>query len=106
MGGLSILDHAYGFEEAKLIKDLNLPRGHDPGLLVALVVKPQEMQDAVHRHVSPVGMRGLVLLPGLARDDRRANDELAEHTAAVRHRARTRKRQHVGGPILAAGSAH
>jgi hypothetical protein len=55
---------------------------HQARILRARVVEADEMQRAVHDHVRPVRCQRLALLARLARDDRRADDDVADLAAA------------------------
>jgi hypothetical protein len=86
----------------KPIKDLNLPCGHFPRLGAAYVVKPEQMQHAMDRHVRPMRLVGLALQSRFVCDHGRADHELSQEISPIREQPRAVEGQNVGGPILVA----
>jgi hypothetical protein len=86
----------------KPIKDLNLPRGHFPRLRAAYVVKPEQMQHAMDRHVRPMRLVGLALRPRFVSHHGRADHELSQKISPIREHPRAVEGQYVGWAILVA----
>jgi hypothetical protein len=74
---------AVGVRKPKPIKDLNLAGGHFPGLHRALVIKSQQVQDAMDRKMRPMGIERFILGMRLERHERRANHQLAQEGSSI-----------------------